>query len=171
MNEHAFTLIELIVTIAIAAILLTIAVPGFQNMVIENRIATQTNELVSDLALARSEAIKRGQRISICAAADSTTCLSAGTTWTTGRIVYVGGAPSGAVPTANILRYTEPQKGVISLTDTSSTGASYYVSYLPSGGIDRAATLTLCNTGYIGRNITVNTTGRTATSKTAAVCT
>ncbi|MCA1805453.1 MAG: GspH/FimT family pseudopilin [Xanthomonadaceae bacterium] len=60
-----FTLIELMVTISIAAILLAIGVPSFQAIIENNRLATQSNELITAVNLARSEAIKRSCDITI----------------------------------------------------------------------------------------------------------
>ncbi|MDV3239612.1 MAG: GspH/FimT family pseudopilin [Gammaproteobacteria bacterium] len=69
MKTHSgFTLVELMITLAIAAILLTVGIPSFQNVLQNNRLATQANSLVGALNLARSEAIKRGADISITAA-------------------------------------------------------------------------------------------------------
>lgn len=64
-DPRGFTLIELMVTISIAAILLAIGVPSFQAIIENNRLATQSNELITAVSLARSEAIKRGVDISI----------------------------------------------------------------------------------------------------------
>jgi len=55
----------LMITLAVVAILATIAVPGFWNLIQNNRVTTQTNELVSALNLARSEAIKRGIEVRV----------------------------------------------------------------------------------------------------------
>lgn len=66
--NRGFTLVELMVTVAILAIILGIAFPNMRELIINGRITTQTNELISSLSLARSEAIKRGLDVSVCAA-------------------------------------------------------------------------------------------------------
>lgn len=65
MKEAGFTLMELMVTIALAVILITVAVPSFIDIIRNNRLATQTNELVTALTLARSEAVKRAARVAV----------------------------------------------------------------------------------------------------------
>ena len=61
-----FTLIELMITIALGAIVMGIGVPSFQNLVVKNRIQTQASEIRSSLAMARVEAIRRGLRVRVC---------------------------------------------------------------------------------------------------------
>ena len=62
---RGFTLLELMVTVAVAAILTTVAVPGFRDLVQNNRVTSQTNELVAALTMARTEAIKRGRAVEV----------------------------------------------------------------------------------------------------------
>ena len=62
-KQHGFTLIELMVTLAIAAIVITVGVPSFRSMVRDIRIAAHTNEFIAAFNMARSEAIKRGERV------------------------------------------------------------------------------------------------------------
>ena len=69
-----FTLMELLMGIAVLAILTTLAVPAFNQFVQSNRLAGQTNEMVAALQYARSEALKRGSWAELCASADQTTC-------------------------------------------------------------------------------------------------
>ena len=61
-----FTMIELLVTVAVASITLAVAVPAFTQMTVNSRLTTQANEVVAALNLARSEAIKRNVRVSFC---------------------------------------------------------------------------------------------------------
>lgn len=61
-----FTLIELMVTITLGAIVMGIGVPSYQNLVVKNRIQTQADEIRSSLAMARVEAIRRGLRVRVC---------------------------------------------------------------------------------------------------------
>lgn len=62
---RGFTLLELMVTIAVVAILATVGVPGFRDLIQNNRVTTQTNEIVNALAFARTEAIKRGRAVEV----------------------------------------------------------------------------------------------------------
>lgn len=78
-----FTLVELMVAIAILALLTTIAVPSFNQMIASNRLTTQTNGLIAAMNIARSEAIKLNRTVSLCRIAepDDDDCAGNGT-WT-----------------------------------------------------------------------------------------
>lgn len=65
-HARGFTLVELMITLAVAAILLVIAVPSFQNMIASNRLITTANELVGAINVARMEAIKRNNSTQFC---------------------------------------------------------------------------------------------------------
>lgn len=84
--SFGFTLIELIVTLVIAGILMALAAPSFVNFVKNNRVTTQTNDMMADLALARSEAVKRATNITVCKSSDGLAC-DAGAAWNDGWIV------------------------------------------------------------------------------------
>lgn len=85
-RPRGFTIIELIVTMAVVAILATVAVPNFIDIMTKRRIAGYVNEFSSALAFARSEAIRRGVPVSVCKSANGTSC---GGTWSGGWIVFV----------------------------------------------------------------------------------
>ena len=106
-----FTLIELIVTIAIVAILAAIALPNFGTSMRNGRVTSQANDLVTAINLARSEAITRSRGVSICAADTSagvpSSCGSA-TDWEKGWLVFLDDGAGATAPTtvasANVLR-------------------------------------------------------------------
>jgi len=84
-RTRGLTLIELVITLSIAAILLAIAAPSFSAIIQNNRMVTQVNELVAGLNLARSEAIKRGDNVTVCGSNDGSSC---GGNWLDGWIVF-----------------------------------------------------------------------------------
>lgn len=84
---RGFTLIELMVAIAVSAILLMVAVPNLRTIIQNGRINTQTNDLIGDISLARSEAIKRRLVTGICKSTNGTSCT--GGSWSNGRIIFV----------------------------------------------------------------------------------
>lgn len=67
-RSGGFTLVELMVTLAVAAILLGIAVPSFRDMLERNRVASQSNDLLSGLQAARSEAVRKNATHRFCTA-------------------------------------------------------------------------------------------------------
>lgn len=87
-NVRGLTLIELMVTLAIFALVTMLALPGFQLYQQNSARVTNINDLVAALNLARSEAIKRGVQTMVCASANQATC-SAINDWTTGWIAFI----------------------------------------------------------------------------------
>ena len=167
-KENGFTLIELLVTVAVVGIMLAIGVPGYKRMTDNNRQVTAINRLAGDLNLARSEAVKQGRAITVCASADGTTC-NGSTDWSTGHIAFIDVNRDGvfdngtdaliasrnALPTALSLKATE-------FDDNTA------IRYLPNGWLERTAdpdgTFVLCDTrtndATRARAINVNALGR-----------
>lgn len=88
-----FTLIELMVTITVAAVLATVAVPAFRSFMQNDRLLTEANQLVMSLDYARSEAIKQDTSITVCASSNGTSC-SGSANWSAGWIVVNAANPT-----------------------------------------------------------------------------
>lgn len=90
-NIRGFTLIELMVTVAVLAIILSIAIPSVSAILLNNRISTAADELRTAVQSTRSEAVKRKKTIVLCRAnADFSKCADSGTDWRTGWLMMYG---------------------------------------------------------------------------------
>ena len=84
---NGFSLIELLVVITILGVLLALSLPNFQNVIESTTTNSQVKMLLTTLNLARSEAIKRGSNVAICASSDGVDCAAGN--WTNGWLVFV----------------------------------------------------------------------------------
>ena len=95
-RSEGVTLIELMVTLSVIAILLTLTVTGFQSLTAHNRITAAANGLIAHLQLARSEAVTRGVPVTICPSRDGASCVDQNpSVWSAGYIVAVTGSNGG----------------------------------------------------------------------------
>ncbi|MGH8279467.1 MAG: GspH/FimT family pseudopilin [Gammaproteobacteria bacterium] len=139
---RGFTLIELMVLTVVVAILATIAIPDFSSSIANNRDTAQVNSLLNSLYLARSDAIKSGVPVTICAGGNPPECSGTSPTWSSGWVVYYATLPPGA--TTRVIRVYPANP---SSTFTSDNGYSFTfqpngaLSPAPAGGVN----LTLCD--------------------------
>ena len=146
MKSKGFTLIELMITLAIAAIVMAIGVPAFQDMIRNNRAIAQTNDFISALSFTRSEAIKRGQRVVLCKSSGGATCATSGN-WDQGWMIFVDNSGNAAVETGEeILRVHEALTGGNTLVGNSNV--STYISYA-SDGVARLITSNFPQNGTV----------------------
>lgn len=151
-----FTIIELMIVLAIAAILAAIAAPSFTATIQDNRLVTQVNELQASLGLARSEAIKQNDNVIIC----SINAGSCGGNWATNWIVFVDLDADGDFSAGDAtLRVHGAITAGNTLTSTQNT-----VNYTGTG-LSRAnvtSTFRFCDArgATSARAVIINTTGR-----------
>jgi type IV fimbrial biogenesis protein FimT len=136
-TQHGFTLVELLTAVAIVAILAGIATPTLRQFAATSRTTAATNSLVSALATARSEALRRSVPVSVCSSNDSQTC-AASTTWTTGWIVFTDGSGTpGLLDGTDVLLQAWPSPG----TNISVTADANTLQYNARGMANLAATV------------------------------
>lgn len=102
LRSAGFSLVELLTVIALIAVCLALAAPPLRDMIQRNRVASQIGTFRMDLKFARSEAMKRGQPVSVCPTADGTSCL-ADNTWQSGWLVFYDQNASGTIDSGDVI--------------------------------------------------------------------
>jgi type IV fimbrial biogenesis protein FimT len=159
-KQQGFTLLELLVTVAVVAILAGVAIPAFRESELRAKLSLLGSDMLTSANLARSEAIKRRTTVRLCASSDGLTC--SGTDWSQGWVVTAG----DPIP---IQKRAAAPEGYAILTDV------VVIEFRATGLGATTATLKICKaTPYAGsqeRVISIDGTGRaTSTKTTTASC-
>ncbi len=165
LRQRGFTLLELMSTMSIAAVLTTTAIPSFNGLVQRNRISTEINTLISHMQYARSEAVKRGNRVVICRSADGLSCART-EGWHKGWISFADiNTNRERDSDENLLRIEAGKRNGV----TISSGRIRRVIFWPTGQTRSGnATYTFCDPDYPqwAKAVIMSRTGRFRISKT-----
>jgi type IV fimbrial biogenesis protein FimT len=161
-----FTIVELMVTIALMAILAGVLAPNLRDFILNMRLTGDANDLMTDLMLARSEAVKRVTSITVCGKKNSgDTACGADPSWTAGWLIVIdanqdGKQDAGTTP----IKLGGPVSGSNTLTNTANGPNKGTITYSATGiATTGIATLALCDTvrsNKYGRVIDVSAQGR-----------
>lgn len=149
------TLVEMMVTLAVAAILAAVAVPSFRNVLNNSQLSSFVNSTLADMTLARSEAIKRARPVSVCGSADQQQCDGR---WLDGRLVFLDENSDGDFDAGDdeILRRTDVTSGSLVVK------SRWHFTYFARGTTNTPGTMVVCSTNASvdNRSLIVSSMGR-----------
>jgi type IV fimbrial biogenesis protein FimT len=135
-RQSGFNLTELVIVVAIVAILLSVGVPSYRYVTNSYRMSSEVNGLLGDLMYARAEAIKEGQGVTVCVS-NGLTCLGT-TAWQSGWVVFSNPTNAANPPAGLNLRTQAAFAGTVPDTFIASNGVSV-VTYNREGFATTAA--------------------------------
>jgi type IV fimbrial biogenesis protein FimT len=153
-RQGGFNMLELLIAIGILGVITAIAVPSFQSISINSSLSTETNDLVSSLRLARSEAAKRGQNVTVCSANSDYTACSGAADWSTGWLIVDNAA--------NVIRIREALD-TDTATEMAIAGATGLIVFNRNGFSTSARTIKLCgreDSAQRARGVIISVDGR-----------
>lgn len=159
-SQIGFTLPEVLITLAILAILLTVAAPAMKSMIASQRISSIAQEVHASFMLARSEAVKRRTSVSLCKTINGTACSTGGNDWDTGWLIFTDADSDGSLEAGDeLIRVFEALPDEVSLIWNQGNDAGF-----DGRGQSRlAGTFTLCEStpsGDEARQLVLSLTGR-----------
>jgi type IV fimbrial biogenesis protein FimT len=171
-RSSGFTLLELMVAVTATLVLLLVAAPSMSAMMNSVKLTTASNDLLTHIYLARSEAIKRRSRVVLCKSADGATCAGSGG-WEQGWIVFHDINNNGVIDAGEpVIARQQALPAAMKLTGNQNVAK--YLSFEPTGstrlvgGGFQAGTLTLCRQSAASneaRQIILSAVGRPRVQK------
>lgn len=146
-RNRGFTMIELVVTMVVAALVVAIAIPNITDLIRSGRINTQLNGLKADFNFARSEAIKHRKNVIVCQSSNGTSCIGTAGDWKDGRLIYVDKNSDGAIDADEILRYREAvgrDDRSLQVADAVAAAVAS-VTFTSNGGTTGVTNFTICD--------------------------
>jgi type IV fimbrial biogenesis protein FimT len=172
-KNRGFTLTELVLVVVVIGVLAAIAIPNMSHFIETNRLITHANDMLADISVARTEAIKQSKQTGICTLVPGSSPPTCNTTadWGTGWVVFIDENNDGVWSSGDkVVRAHESVSTNITITPGTITSPSttlvpaslMLVTRLgsrPTGGGDFV--ITICNTKLLkSRVLTTSVTGR-----------
>ncbi|TXI20272.1 MAG: prepilin-type N-terminal cleavage/methylation domain-containing protein [Nitrosomonas sp.] len=168
-QQNGFTLIELIVTLSVVSILLSVAAPSYRTFVQDSLLSAQNNSFYSALALAKSEAIRRSSFATVCPSTNGTGCTG-GKIWSNGWLVFADDNGNGIVEAGEqILQVNAALSGGNTMKSAARTRVTFSASGFSSGYAD---TFSLCDSRGASHSkaIVLNNQGRFRSETGTGAC-
>jgi type IV fimbrial biogenesis protein FimT len=172
--DRGFTLIEMLIALAIFAILVRLGLPSYRDWIASQQLANHAHYVADMLDLARSEAIKHGYRVNLCKSRDKRLCTEDGG-WEQGWLLFVDENHSGQVDgDESVLRKEGPAGNEITMR--GNRPVEDYVSFTSLGharmlsGALQMGTFVLCKPGQNALNVVLANSGRARIDKTSERC-
>ena len=171
---RAFTLIELLVVIAIVALLFAAGAPAFYSWLGAYELRNHATHLAETMTRARTDAVRTGERVSLCKSSDQRQCADVGS-WDDGFVVFVDENQNGRVDDGERVIEIDGHapRGI---TITANRPVDDYVSYTSLGrarmlnGALQMGTLTVCRRGQHAMHVVLANSGRVRTELTTTIC-
>lgn len=151
---RGITLLELLVTLAIVTILMTAVVPSFKSVIAKNQVQTATDILLRATFLARTESVKRGQRVITCLSNTNSSCNSS----SADRILIFADSDRSGAPTlpTDVIQDLELKEPAITVTYNRP-----FLAYAPTGyAAGTNGTFKVCHSSGAGNMVVISTLGR-----------
>lgn len=130
--KRGFTLIELMIGLAVLVVLITIGVPGMQGMVHASRLSSAANEVSGAVQVARAEALRRNRSVLLCRSDDLASCAS-GDVWS-GWLVFVDADNDGVVDAGEeVLKTGRIDAPLVMRASSAISSRSHVVGFRPNG--------------------------------------
>jgi type IV fimbrial biogenesis protein FimT len=173
-SSAGLTLIELLMALAIFAVILGLGVPSYRDWIESRQLANHADYLAETLTQARSEAVKRQSRVNVCKSSDGKQCAAAGT-WSAGWIMYEDDNRDGSIEAVENVIRREPAPGH-GITVTANRPLDSYVSYTNFGyarmlsGALQMGTFVVCKPGQKAIDVVLANSGRVRIDRTNQRC-
>ena len=170
--SRGFTVMETLISLVVASILVTSAVPAMQDFIVRNRMTAEVNTFMASLNLARSEAVKRLQNIEVCPADSGFTMCINSTDWEGGWMVFIDKNKDGNFTSGSdvILQRNPALPSRFTISGDQSA-----FSYDPTGQLYQAGTngqYNFCDNDNVaeGRRVIVSREGRVRVNQLSTTC-